>query len=139
MVRDLGIKSDPNMHRAHKRPTQSADRSTERRLASGETSEKTGRENEINLGSVDCNTESKDDWVTHCCMSSSQKQTHQLRDEAQLNCVALRPSLDYAKAWRPVKGQDERQKPAPLTALHATWEVAATSEKKIRRAATSAP
>jgi hypothetical protein len=49
MVRDLGIKSDPNMHRAHKRPTQSADRSTERRLASAETSEKTGRENEINL------------------------------------------------------------------------------------------
>jgi hypothetical protein len=54
MVRDLGIKSDPNMHRAHKRPTQSADRSTERRLASAETSEKTGRENEINLCSVDC-------------------------------------------------------------------------------------
>jgi hypothetical protein len=54
MVRDLGIKSDPNMHRAHKRPTQSADRSTERRLASAETSEKTGRENEINLCSVGC-------------------------------------------------------------------------------------
>jgi len=55
-------------------------------------------------------------------------QTHQLRDEAQLNCVALRPSLDYEKAWRAVKGQDERQKTAPLTALHAG--AAATSEEK---------
>jgi hypothetical protein len=36
-----------------------------------------------------------------------------------------------------VKGQDERQKTAPLTTLHATREVTAMSEKKIRRAATS--
>jgi hypothetical protein len=42
------------------------------------------------------------------------------KDEAQLNCVALRPQLDYEVGWRPVKGQDERQKTAPLTALHAT-------------------
>ena len=41
-------------------------------------------------------------------------------------------------AWRAVKGQDERQKTAPLTALHATREVTVMSEKKIRRAATSA-
>jgi len=46
--------------------------------------------------------------------------THQLRNEAQLNCVALRSSLDDEVAWRPVKGRDERQKPAPLTALHPT-------------------
>jgi hypothetical protein len=42
------------------------------------------------------------------------------KDEAQLNCVALRPSLDYEVVWRAVKGRDERQKAAPLTALHAT-------------------
>jgi hypothetical protein len=41
------------------------------------------------------------------------------KDEAQLNCVALRPPLDYEVAWRAVKGRDERQKTAPLTALHA--------------------
>src|SRR5215472_945299 len=64
--------------------------------------------------------------------------THHLRNEAQLNCVALRSSLDYGLAWRAVKGQDERQKTAPLTALHATREVTVMSEKKIRRAATSA-
>jgi len=46
-------------------------------------------------------------------------QTHPLRNEAQLNCVALRPRLDYEVAWRALKGQDERLKPAPLTALHA--------------------
>jgi len=28
-----GIKSDPNLHRAHKRPTQSTDRSTATRVA----------------------------------------------------------------------------------------------------------
>ena len=38
----------------------------------------------------------------------------------KLNCVSLRSSLDYEVAWRAVKGQDERQKTAPLTALHAT-------------------
>ena len=43
-----------------------------------------------------------------------------IKDEAQLNCVALRPSLDYEVAWKAVKGQDERQKTAPLTAFHAT-------------------
>src|SRR5499433_1509955 len=56
-------------------------------------------------------------------LHASQKakpQTHQLRNEAQLNCLALRSALDYEVAWRDVKGQDERQKTAPLTALHAT-------------------
>jgi hypothetical protein len=67
-----------------------------------------------------------------------QSETPPLRNKAPLNCVALRSSLDYELAWRAVKGQDERQKTAPLTALHATWDLAATSEKKIRRAATSA-
>jgi len=43
-----------------------------------------------------------------------------LRNEAQLNCVALRPSLDYEVACRAVKGRDERQTTAPLTAPHAT-------------------
>jgi len=30
----------------------------------------------------------------------NQNQTHLLRNEAQLNCVALRSSLDYEVAWR---------------------------------------
>jgi len=42
------------------------------------------------------------------------------KDEAQLNCAALRPPLDYEAAWRAVKGRDERPKTAPLTPLHAT-------------------
>ena len=55
-------------------------------------------------------------------MPSGKKQNPSLstRDEAPLNCVALRPSLDFEVAWRPGKGQDERQKTAPLPALHAT-------------------
>jgi hypothetical protein len=51
---------------------------------------------------------------------SDQVETRTTKDEAQLNCVALRPQLDYEVAWRPVKGQDERQKTAPLPGLHAT-------------------
>ena len=71
---------------------------------------------------------------------SAQKQnpTPSTKDEAPLNCVALRPSLDYEVAWRAVKGQDERQKTAPLTALHATGRSLVDVGEKIWRAATSA-
>ena len=55
-----------------------------------------------------------------CPRDKRQNPTPSTKDEAQLNCVALRPQLDYEVACRPVKGQDERQKTAPLTALHAT-------------------
>ena len=73
-----------------------------------------------------------------CPRNKRQNPTPSTKDEAQLNCVALRPSLDYEVAWRPVKGQDERQKTAPWTALHATGCSIVDVRKKIRRAATSA-
>ena len=74
-----------------------------------------------------------------CPRDKKQNPTPSTKNEAQLNCVALRPPLDYEVAWRPVKGQDERQKTAPLTALHATGRsVVDVGEKRIRRAATSA-
>jgi hypothetical protein len=60
------------------------------------------------------------------------------KDEAQLNCVALRPPLDYEVAWRAVKGQDERLKSAPLTDLHATQRSIVDVEEKTMEAATSA-
>jgi len=66
----------------------------------------------------------------HLLVTKNKTQTHPLRNEAPLNCVALCSSLNYEVAWRAVKGQDERQKTAPLTTLHATREVTATSEKK---------
>ena len=64
-------------------------------------------------------------------MPSGKKQNSNpsTKDEAQLNCVALRPPLDYEVAWRAVKGRDERQKTAPLTALHATGHSIVMSEK----------
>ena len=62
-----------------------------------------------------------------CPRDKKQNPTPSTKDEAQLNCVALRPSLDYEVAWRAVKGQDERLKPAPLTALHATGRSIAAS------------
>jgi hypothetical protein len=54
-----------------------------------------------------------------CPRHKKQNPNPSTKDEAQLNWVALRPQLDDEVAWRPVKGQDERQKTAPLTALHA--------------------
>jgi hypothetical protein len=69
---------------------------------------------------------------------ATKTQTHQLRNEAQLNCIGFRSQLDYEAVWRAVKGRDERQKTAPLTALHTTREVSAMSEENLRRAATSA-
>ena len=68
-----------------------------------------------------------DDWVggarLHALVTKKKPQTHHRRNEDQLNCVALRSQFDYEVAWRAVKGQDERQQTAPLTALHATREV----------------
>ena len=69
-------------------------------------------------------------------VQQKQNQTHQLWNEAQLNCVSLRSSLDYEVAWRPVKGEHERQKTAPLTALHATGGSVVDVATKIWRAAT---
>jgi hypothetical protein len=74
-----------------------------------------------------------------CPRDKKTKSKPSTKDEAQLNCVALRPPLDDEVAWRPVKGLDERQKTAPLTALHATRRSVVDVEgKKIWRAATSA-
>ena len=74
-----------------------------------------------------------------CPREKKQNPYPSTKDEAQLNCVALRPPLDYEVAWRPVKGRDERQKTAPLTALHATGRsLVDVGGKKIWRAATSA-
>lgn len=58
-------------------------------------------------------------WESGRMDTSLDTQTYLLRNEAQLNCVSLRPSLDYEIGWRAVKGPDERCLTAtPLTALH---------------------
>ena len=76
-------------------------------------------------------------WLS--LVTKNKTQTLLIRDEPQLNCVSLRPQLDYEVAWRAVKGQDERPNPAPLTALHATGHsIVDVGEKQIWRAATSA-
>ena len=65
-----------------------------------------------------------------CARHKKQNPNPSTKDEAQLNCVALRPSLDYEVAWRAVKGRDERQKTAPLTASTPPDAASLTSEKK---------
>jgi len=62
-------------------------------------------------------------------------QTHQLRNEAHLNCVSLRSPLDYEVAWIAVKGRDER----PAGALDSSPRHRELTEcKKTGEAATSA-
>src|SRR4029077_21031971 len=74
-----------------------------------------------------------------CPRDKRQNPTPSTKDEAQLNCVALRPPLDYEVAWRPEKCGDDRQKPAPLTVPNAAGRsVVDVGKKKIRRPATSA-
>ena len=68
-----------------------------------------------------------------CPRDEKQKPTPSTKDEALLNCVALRPPLEDEVAWRPVKGRDERPKTAPLTALHATeHSIVDVGEKQYR-------
>jgi hypothetical protein len=49
-------------------------------------------------------------------------ETTPLRNEAQLNCVALRSQLDCEVTGGAVKGQDERPFGSPLTAPPVTTE-----------------
>ena len=132
------VKSDPNMHRAHKRPTQSADRSTATRVASGEM---TGRTSQLTFCGSGKPMElsersSKSGGIENTNLDT---QTHPLRNEAQLYCVSLRSSLDCEVTGEAVKGQDERPLRGALdspASHHRTSML--TSENKLRRAATSA-
>jgi len=55
-----------------------------------------------------------------------------LRNEAQLNCVSLRPELDDEVTWGAVQGQGERPLPAaPLTAPQVTHRRSYAARKKI--------
>src|SRR6516165_2746862 len=49
-----------------------------------------------------------------CPREKKQNPNPSTKDEAQLNCVALRPPLDFEVAWRAVKGQDKRPKNGAL-------------------------
>ena len=119
---DLVFRSNPNLHRALKRPIQSADRSMatvgwrrpefsrsdlvrsksrmfcDRNKTMMQNS-RTARRN------VDANEQAR-----------ARAKTIPLRNEAQLNCVSLRSQLDCEVTGGPVKGPDERPFRAPLTA-----------------------
>src|ERR1700719_764178 len=143
---DLGIRSDPNLHRALKRPLQSADRSMAtvgwRRpefsrsdlVRSGsrmfcDRNEKMMLENARTVRrSVDANQQTRE-----------RAKTTPLRNEAQLNCVALRSQFHCEVTYGAVKGRDERPLRGALdspVSHHRTSML--TAENKLRRAATSA-
>ena len=146
-VMDLGFKSDPNVHRAQKWPISSADRSRATVGGAGQDFWRAWKRREAILCSVDHNREipwrvkAEWKWERRFCWGGwiPQSETPPLRNEAPLNCVSLRSALDYEVAWRAVKGQDERSLRDALDSspsYHPT--IAPTSERKLRRAATSA-
>jgi len=67
-------------------------------------------------------------WLLTRALQKKRNPT-QLRNEAQLNCVALRSQLDDEVTCGPVKGQDERPFRAPLTAPQVTPELYAARKK----------
>lgn|ERR1017187_2456503 len=87
-VTNLGFKSDPNLHRAAKRPIESADRSTGTVGAISKTFQrdlpaaKRKEDDPENCGRV---------RQAALVYLNEGRKTNLLRDEAQLNCVSLRP------------------------------------------------
>jgi hypothetical protein len=106
VVMGPGFRSDPNMHRAYKRPTQSADRSTATGVASARTF---------------CGN-----------LESSKSTSTKERSSTELRFAS---SVDrLSTEWRAVKGQDERSLTAtPLTALHSLADEVNKMEKPSRR------
>ena len=137
---DLGFKSNPNMHRGPKWPIQSADRSRANVGGAGRFFwERLRDANQFMFCGLQYRSLRRLGGDLLLVQQKLKNQTHPLRNEAQLNCVALRVPLDYEVAWRALKGQDERPTTAPLTALHAIGHsIVDVGEKKIWRAATSA-
>ena len=133
---DLGLGSNPNMHRAQKRPIQSADRSmatvgwrrpefpaglgSKQSRMFWDRNEKMMLENARTVRrSVDANEQARE-----------RAKTTPLRNEAPLNCVSLRSQLDWEVTCGAVKGQDERRpSAAPLTAPQVTPELDAARKK----------
>ena len=142
VVMDLGFRSNPNLHRAQKRPIQSADRSTatvggvgqsfsrrtwfeaDPECSVTETKKTMMMENARTVRrSVDANEQARE-----------RAKTTPLRNEAQLNCVSLRSQLDCEVTCGAVKGQDERPLRGALdspASHHRTSML--TSENKLRR------
>src|SRR6202030_1487009 len=113
---DLGIRSDPNLHRALKRPIQSADRSmatvgrrrpefSRRDLVRSKSRMFCDRNNTTmimqNSGTVRPSLDANE-------QARARAKTTALRNEAQLNCVALRSQSNCEVTYGAVKGQDER-------------------------------
>src|SRR6516225_6910400 len=120
---DLGFTSNPNMHRGPRSgPFRVRIEAGQMWVAPARISAKTLRDaNQFMFCGLRYRILRRVDGDALACpRDKRQNPTPSTKDEAQLNCVALRPPLDFEVVWRAVKGQDERLKPAPLTALHTT-------------------
>jgi hypothetical protein len=133
MVMDLGLRSNPNLHRVQKGPFRVRIEARQRWVASTRVSRSTWFEADP-LMFCDRN-EKDDDWE---CQGRSlaadegaaeKAEPTQLRNEAPLNCVSLRSELDDEVTCGAVKGQDERPFRAPLTAPQVTPELDAARKK----------
>ena len=133
MVMDLGLRSNPNLHRVQKGPFRVRIEARQRWVASARVSSRTWFE-----ANPECSvTEMKKMMMENAKGRSlaadqgalEKAEPTPLRNEAPLNCVSLRSRLDCEVTCGAVKGQDERPFRAPLTAPQVTPEPDAAREK----------
>jgi len=123
VVMDLGFKSNPSMHRGPRSgPFRVRIEAGQMWVAPASISAKTLRDaNQFMFCGLRYRILRRVGGDALACpRDKKQNPNPSTKDEAQLNCVALRLPLDYEVVWRAVKGRDERPKKAPLTALHTT-------------------
>src|SRR5260370_1673811 len=136
---DLGLGSNPNLHRARSGPFRVRIEAWQRWGGVGQSfTEDLGRSGSMMF----CNRNEEmmvEKWRHKVIetkyggamrMLKKKRKPLTLRNEAQLNCVSLRSQLDCEVSCGAVKGQDERRpSAAPLTAPQLTPEIYAARKK----------
>src|SRR5215472_11839795 len=125
---DLGFKSNPNMHRGPEVAHSECDRSRANVGGAGRFFWERLRDANQLYVLAGLQYRSLRRLGGSLLLVQQQQNPKPINYGTQL--VSLRSSLDYEVAWRPVKGQDERQKTAPLTALHATGGIVVDVARK---------
>src|ERR1700735_390174 len=134
---DLGLGSNPKLHRAQKGPFRVRIEARQRWAASTRVSRRPRLEADLccsvtEMKKMMIGNARGGVWLRTRALPEKAEPTP-LRNEASLNCVSLRAKLDWEVTCGAVKGQDERRpSAAPLTAPQVTPELYAARKKQAR-------
>jgi hypothetical protein len=120
---DLGIRSNPKLHRAHKRPFRVRIEARQRWGGVGQSfpedlvrsKSRMFYDRNETMMMQNSRTARRSVDATRKGPRRTKAEPAPLRNEAPLNCVSLRSQLDCEMTCGAVKGQDERPFRAPLT------------------------